>query len=406
MGILSNALNLNHYDHNGMYDLVEIERYDTTIARVLNRTTINGVLSPTNAGSFVMSYHYIPVKPLVSDSTDGYSDLSSGKLKIGDTPIETTFAGGEPKTTLGGFIKRFKYVSLGQIYYNVESFLDLEPYTQLKLYLPFLGYVELNPNDVINKYIQIRMLVDFSTGDTTYFVATSTAPISGPRDDDNLIERIIYTDTCNIAYHIPINATNANEVARNTIVSALKTAITYGAYKYVGAPDPSAVTAKKTITKRPFTKTYSVKNPNTNRFVGKYKMATSERVEDWEYKHNTERDVREYKARNISSIMSDSLDTLNRAYSAAKTEGVKGINSLIVASTDVYLFKIKPRVVQQASEFEHLYGKPLGQTITLGALNGYTEIADVHLSSTDFNEATQEEMAMLKEELLGGIYLP
>lgn len=406
MAIINKDLNLTNYDGNGMYNIVEIVLDETTLARVLNRTTISGILSPTDAGSYITSFHYIPVKPLDSSVTDGYSSKTSGTLYIGDTEISTLLAGGSARAAIGGYVKRFRYFTLGQLRYNVESFLDLEPYTQLKLYIPFLGYVDIKPSDVENKYIQIRLLVDFATGDATYFIATSTASIEGTRLDEDLIERIIYTDTCNISCQIPINSTNANEVARNAISSALKTAITVGANMYVGAPDISKPTLKRITTHGGYTKAYSTRNPTTNRFKQKYKMSVSEHTDETEWYGNTERDERMYKARNASTVLNGSIDTINRAYTSARTEGVKGLNNLIISSTDVYLFKIRPKIVEQNSEFEYLYGKPLGQTLPLSSLSGYTEIADIHLSSVDFGTATQEELAILKEELIGGIYLP
>lgn len=55
------------------------------------------------------------------------------------------------------------------------DFRDLAPYTSLALFLPGYGYLELNPDDHINRgSINVKAYVDFNTGECTYLVGNTS----------------------------------------------------------------------------------------------------------------------------------------------------------------------------------------------------------------------------------------
>lgn len=89
-------------------------------------------------------------------------------------------------------------VDFGDIYipyphedYGVEgySFLDVEPYTTITLYIPYVGVLELSPKEVIGKRLNVKLVIDWSTGSccgsvfvngimTTYRTGTITTQVS------------------------------------------------------------------------------------------------------------------------------------------------------------------------------------------------------------------------------------
>lgn len=80
-----------------------------------------------------------------------------------------------------------------------DSFLDYEPYTKMELYIPFCGTVQLNPADIIDRELNVQLVVDFCTGTCTGFVMS----------DDLVIETV----NGNIAIDIPVTGMQSATVA-------------------------------------------------------------------------------------------------------------------------------------------------------------------------------------------------
>lgn len=87
------------------------------------------------------------------------------------------------------------HVSIPEYYGNA---LDYEPYTQVHVYLPFIGIVALKPNDVIGKDLYIKYGVDAMTG-TCLAILTTKKGTS---------EIACYTFPGNCACQIPISGGN------------------------------------------------------------------------------------------------------------------------------------------------------------------------------------------------------
>lgn len=80
-----------------------------------------------------------------------------------------------------------------------DSFLDYEPYTKMELYVPFCGTIQLNPADIIDRDLNVQLVVDFTTGTATGFVMS----------DDLVIETV----NGNIAIDIPVTGIQSATVA-------------------------------------------------------------------------------------------------------------------------------------------------------------------------------------------------
>lgn len=82
-----------------------------------------------------------------------------------------------------------------------NSFLDYEPYTHMELYVPFCGTVSLDPRDYVGHTLNIRLIVDFTTGTCVAYIMS-----------DNLV-----IDTVNgtIAVSIPVTGIDSTTLAAN-----------------------------------------------------------------------------------------------------------------------------------------------------------------------------------------------
>lgn len=77
------------------------------------------------------------------------------------------------------------------------SYLDYEPYTSIMIYLPFVGYHNLQPSDVVGKYLVVDYTIDIVTGDFVVYLR-----VDETKDTDE--GRYISEFSGNMAMHVPL----------------------------------------------------------------------------------------------------------------------------------------------------------------------------------------------------------
>lgn len=114
-------------------------------------------------------------------------------------------------TALNGYKFRlgYNYIIKGGEYHYIAYYGDYNDYvnTQYNLYVPYVGIVKLNSNDVVNKTIKILYAVDPVADNSQYFITS----------DDIIIK----CGNCNMGVDIPFLSSNYNEVLRNGILTTL-----------------------------------------------------------------------------------------------------------------------------------------------------------------------------------------
>ena len=110
----------------------------------------NGI--PLDAGQFVIGLYQLPVD-IPSFCTTNQEKIVLGKLE--------TNAVGKKLLTVN------RKTHLGEYFISANcgnNFLDYAPYTEIKLYIPFCGMVELPPNLFINSTVSVDMIIDIISG--------------------------------------------------------------------------------------------------------------------------------------------------------------------------------------------------------------------------------------------------
>ena len=100
-------------------------------------------------------------------------------------------------------------------FYN--NFLDYAPYTKITLYLPYIGYKELDPEEVMRRYIQVRYYVDLVTGACRAVIlshGTDTAT-------ENIFKPIASYDGV-IGQDVPVIGSNRAQVEAGYVVGGAK----------------------------------------------------------------------------------------------------------------------------------------------------------------------------------------
>lgn len=92
-------------------------------------------------------------------------------------------------------------------YYN--TYLDYSPNTEIEIYLPYKGFVNLSVNDIMGKTLTVKYIMDMFSGAATIVVLADT--------------QVVHISSAQIGINIPISQSNANSRASNLIGAAVGT---------------------------------------------------------------------------------------------------------------------------------------------------------------------------------------
>lgn len=324
------------------------------------------------------------------------SGLAERQLYIGGVKTNSTSRGSIPINATFGY-------TLGEYLFSAinNDFTDYEPYTTLQIYLPYYGFVDVNISDVLNKYIQFRLNIDFNTGQAMYIIGVNDYSVSSPNapyrigtDDTNT--RILSKIVFQLGVSVPLGQTGMADTIRNITMASVK-----GATSIIGSAIGSASgVGISTASKR------TVANISSSSTNNRYDMMLPQKNVSRTYETETTYNSKNYqKGNRISTCFDTAADVLSKMYINPSTD--KPNNSFVdfCCSTSIKIVRKKARVKQPSSSYGHLYGYPLGETKVLGTLTGYTEISSVHFEGNGFDTITQSEIAELHDAFGSGIIL-
>ena len=89
---------------------------------------------------------------------------------------------GRYNTEILGIIMRGNncIIPLGSMFIKPKynSFLDYEPYTTIRIYIPYIGTIELSPSIYMNRTVHVQLVVDFTTGAGTAVIYCNGIPMT------------------------------------------------------------------------------------------------------------------------------------------------------------------------------------------------------------------------------------
>lgn len=169
--------------------------------------------------SAVINIRYFPVNPYY---IGGVSDTNNIIISSIQMPIQNI-----KKINKGKLVKR----TLGEYSINEQfkAFTDYSPYTQLMLYLPFHGWIELDVDVFMTNKIRVKCVYDYISGTIQYGVYCVS----------NNKEFIINTVISKMAVDIPITLQSKNDrdsAIFNNVTNAFGNLLGAGASAVTGSP--------------------------------------------------------------------------------------------------------------------------------------------------------------------------
>lgn len=290
----------------------------------------------TNKLEFINSVRVYPIDFSLAPATQ----LTKSNMNIGDKEITVSILDNAIYSYEHGFsYNLIKTISISR-YYN--DYRDYEPYTKIKIWLPFYGFINVSPSEVYDKPFQINFIVDFLTGEGKYILQSGNPTLNE--------QRILDFISFKLGVDIPLggsNNTRQNQNIFNYLTSgiggSLQTVIGAG----TGNPFATAGGIYSTlgvITNAPNTQTETaIKLGSNGQGQTMYNLP-----------------------RNIIVIY----------------ERVKSVDT---------------------TSYDEILGKPLNEVRTLSSLTGFTQIGNIHLEG--FTNALTSELNEIETLLKQGVLL-
>lgn len=159
----------------------------------------------------------VPVAPTIS----GSKNVMFGTI---DSGVNMPTVGSQYVKLDCGSVNIKKYVG---------SFLDAAPYVKISIYLPYIGFRELSPDDLMGGSINVQYIIDVLSGACACFIAHST-------------KGVLYTYNGSCISNIPLTAANFSGAIQNAITAVVSAAgVVAGAV--TGAAPLTAMSASSLI---------------------------------------------------------------------------------------------------------------------------------------------------------------
>ena len=245
-------------------------------------------------------------------------------------------------------ISRYTSINCGSItvpeYYG--DYFDYSPYSKCHIYLPFIGMVELNVDDIVGHAVNVTYHIDEYNG--CCIAQITVAKSTKVADEDVDYNVVMYQFSGNCAVELPLaGGTQA------AIRAAMMQAAAYGLSSVVGGIASGA--------------------------AGNIGGAISQIG---------------YGAANAVGSIVSAKSSVQHSGSFGSSYGALGIKR-------PYIVVTRPKEII-VPDYNRIYGYPAHQMVTIGACRGYLRVRDVHvLSST----ATDDEKKRIEELLKEGVYV-
>ena len=233
------------------------------------------------------------------------------------------------------------------------SFLDYNPYTSIKIYLPFIGYRELDVDEVMNASLHLYYNVDALTGACVALINVSK-DIKGTN-----LNSVLYQFDGMIANELPVSAADYSQVASalmrgiaTTAAAIGISAATGGAGAGAGAALGAAVVPEKSI------------------------------------------------ALGVGASMISAVDTVTTKINVQHGGSMGGsMGALAVKQPYLIINRVIPK---NPSNYGKLHGYPSNIYRKLSTLSGFTKMQDIQIKSTIGSVDETEE---IKQLLLDGVVI-
>lgn len=259
------------------------------------------------------------------------------------------------------------------------SALDYNPYTKVSCFLPYIGFVDLDTDEVMGKTLNVVYRIDVVTG-----VCVAMIKVNG---------EVMYQFSGHCAIQMPLSSADFS-----TVISSLLQAgklVAGAALTAAGAPEVGGMLLDAPQVSQPSTTVRKMvgteRNPNTGRQITT--GTVTETVEKTGKPLSLGELAKRQSANTVGAIM-------NSKFGIEHSGGFSG-NSGYLGVRRPFIIVKRPRLANP-EQYGQYNGRPSMIYLNLGACTGYTEVQSVQLTGI---AATNSELSEIATLLKTGVIL-
>ena len=315
----------------------------------------NAIMKDSALASYVLSFVYYPfdVTLITQKSSPGtYSYVVVNDKTLTDYldgTFETSPSQGQDITSAYDITNMGFAIVADFLIPTTTNYKNFEPFCYYELWVPFVGWVKLNPKDIIGKRIIVYYAIDIGSGMATAYIKQHDA------------DSPLFSASCQVGSRLPITTTNEEQLTRQKQNNVLNLA--------VGLLGSGVSTAIGLATENPVA------------IVGGVLSAT----------------------KSVASY----VNANNMMFETAQTSLFSSETSLYGNISKVILRK---RYYESVANFDlttykKLQGFPAKTYMSLSTLTGYTEIPELHYTPSSQDFITKSEIDEIVSLARSGIIL-
>lgn len=311
----------------------------------------------------IIGFNLVPV-PVPNGGTQNFA------LMYIDTGVAMTVAAAQ-------FVDQDCGTAVVNRYYG--SALDQSPNTRVSCFLPFIGIVRLNTDEVMGKTLQIKYRVDIVSGSCVAMIIVDGS--------------VLYQYSGHCAINIPISSADfssyvsaAISVAKLAIGAAVGGGI--GALTAGSSINPNQQT--NNVTTISTNETETARNPVTGRQITLGTKSTIQTIESPKNSSSTKASFDGLSPANISNTVGQVMSSkpiIEHSGSFSGNSGYLGVRR-------PYLIIERPNMCLPAN-YGNYNGYPCMITLKLGSLSGYTQVQQIQLKDMSATNPEQAEILTL-----------
>lgn len=290
-----------------------------------------------------------------------------------------------PQVTVNKLALQFYDFDFGDI--KIDRYwgaaLDYSPYTACQIFLPYIGWQDIDLNDVMGSTVNLRYRIDIVTGQV--LASLHVKKDGSGSDGSGPIDCVMYEWPGMIKYEIPITS-GGNSVLIDAMTKVITSGVTAGVGTAVAHLQSEADYADELYTRY-----------ENNRDVGPLRRQDAENA---------------HKKLKTATGAQNILKGINSGGSGVGSPGIShgGVGSGLTGMMGVQeAFLMIHRPIQSIPDnYKHYFGYPVNATFKIGDLSGFVKVRSIHLDDVVSDSgafATPNEVSILENLLTGGVIL-
>lgn len=274
------------------------------------------------------------------------------------------------------------------------DYLDYAPFVKYQLYLPYVGYIDLNPNDIIDGKLGIQMNVNVITGEGLYVVYTDDNDKHQKVDGTEDGPQVIFTIPCQLGIEVPVNASMFGNLVRS-VVNTIGTAASIGASAGVAGGIVAAGMASQRLHSMNEGTKEGIKKGRIDKDAGEALIASRKA-------YATQLENEATKGQVAGDAINQAINAIPAPPDVGRSGGGFNSDTGTLGSFNPFVIVTFP-IIATPNGFEDIFGNRCAVIDTLDNCSGFTQVIAVKPTNDDVYKCKykNEIIALLQ----AGVYL-